>query len=54
MNPMRANSERQGATGPLHLGTGETTTLALRANSEPLAAPQVLADNYPTSLHNDP
>jgi hypothetical protein len=39
---------------PVHRGfmAGGTTNL-MRANSELFAPPQVVADNYLTSLHND-
>jgi len=49
-SPLR---HKPGAPGPSHLGTGDTTN-PMRANSERLAAPQVLADNYPPSSHNNP
>ena len=40
-----------GAPGPSHLGTWETMN-PMRANSERLAAPQVLADDFLSRAHN--
>jgi hypothetical protein len=44
--PHAEGAPAEGAPGPSHLGTGDTTN-PMRANSERLAAPQVLADYSP-------